>query len=92
MNGRLPTFVLWCITQSDFHSCDMIRFDLFIDADLPLAGERKKGDGSWTFRQNFSGWWSASLFVSFCSTIQLIPVLYRCFQGRPVEEGHDMVA
>ncbi|EIM84006.1 nmrA-family protein [Stereum hirsutum FP-91666 SS1] len=33
-------------------------FDLFIDADLPLAGERKKGDGSWTFRQNFSGWWN----------------------------------
>lgn len=70
----------------------VIRFDLFIDADLPLAGERKKGDGSWTFRQNFSGWWSA-LIVLFPFVVQCLTfMLSRRFQGRPTEEGHDMDA
>lgn len=51
-----------------------IRFDLFVDADLPLAGERTKGDGSWTFRQNFTGWWSTYTFLTvlLLDTIQFL--------------------
>ncbi|KAI0317553.1 NAD-P-binding protein [Amylostereum chailletii] len=35
-------------------------FTNLVDPDIPVAsGERTKGDGSTTWKQNFSGWWSA---------------------------------
>ena len=33
-------------------------FDNFADPDVPVANERQKGDGSTTWRKNFSGWWA----------------------------------
>ncbi|EIM84014.1 NAD-P-binding protein [Stereum hirsutum FP-91666 SS1] len=32
--------------------------DLFLDPDQPVAADRVKGDGTTTFRQNFTGWWN----------------------------------
>ena len=33
-------------------------FANFNNTDLPIANERQKGDGSTTWRQNFTGFWS----------------------------------
>ncbi|KAI0317730.1 NAD-P-binding protein [Amylostereum chailletii] len=35
-------------------------FTNLVDADIPIAsGEKAKGDGSTTWRKNFTGWWAA---------------------------------
>jgi len=33
-------------------------FENLLDVDGPVANERQKGDGTTTWRGNFSGWWS----------------------------------
>ncbi|THH09181.1 hypothetical protein EW146_g8755 [Bondarzewia mesenterica] len=33
-------------------------FENFTNTDMPVAGERVKGDGSTTWKQNFSAWWA----------------------------------
>lgn len=67
--------------------------DLFLDPDQPVAADRVKGDGTTTFRQNFTGWWSTYVAVEISTALdadRIFSLVFRHLQRRHPAEGHVM--
>lgn len=59
---------------------DDARFEFFADSNRPVAADHTIGDGSTTWKKNFSGWWGASDF-RMLQTISYSSLLMSSFSG-----------